>query len=76
MSDEKYEIRFAPGAFDEFEGTQEELDELVEEIKSLAQSGDLHENSHPVDMDQLQEEDPELYETLSRQLEQINRKLH
>jgi hypothetical protein len=76
MSNKEYEIRFAPGAFDEFEGTQEELDELMEEIKSLAASGTLHEISHPVDMDQLQEEDPELYETLTRQLEQINKRLN
>jgi hypothetical protein len=76
MSDKEYEVRFAPGAFDSFEGTQEELDELVAEIKNLAMNGNLEENSYPVDMDQLEQDDPELYETLSRQLENINRKLN
>lgn len=76
MSDKENEIRFAPGAFDEFEGSQEELEEFVKEIQDLAASGELLENSYPVDMDQLEQEDPELYEILSRQLEQIDRKLH
>ena len=31
----KIEVVFAPGCFDDFEGTQEELDELVAEIKSI-----------------------------------------
>ena len=76
MSDKKYEIRFAPGAFDDFEGTQEELDELINEIKNLADNDDLYENSYPVDMDLLETEDPDLHKTLIRQLEQIDRKLH
>lgn len=39
MTDEKkpLKIEFAPGAFDSFEGTQEELDELVAEITSMFQ---------------------------------------
>ena len=76
MSDKDYEIRFAPGAFDEFNGTQEELDDLIKEIEELAASGDILENSHPVDMDQLELENPELYEILVRRLEQIDRKTH
>ena len=40
MTDEKKpEIVFAPGCFDSFEGTQEELDELVAEIQRLVDSG-------------------------------------
>ena len=31
----KLEVKFAPGAFDNFEGTQEELDELISEITTL-----------------------------------------
>ena len=56
----KLKITFAPGAFDSFEGTQEELDEL---IKSL-EDGDLLENSEPVDLDELERSDPELAEHL------------
>lgn len=76
MTDKEYKIRFAPGAFDNFEGTQEELNDLVAEIKNMAINGDLIENSHPVDMDLLEQENPELYQTLTNQLEKINRKLN
>ena len=31
----KLQVEFAPGAFDTFEGTQEELDELMAEITSM-----------------------------------------
>jgi hypothetical protein len=62
-------IIFAPGSFDAFDGTQEELDELMNEIQELVESGDIFENSYQVDLDQMQEEDPELFEILSQQLE-------
>lgn len=36
MADNKeIKIHFAPGAFDNFEGTQEELDELLAEIQNM-----------------------------------------
>lgn len=36
MTDKKeIKINFAPGAFDNFEGTQEELDELINEIQNM-----------------------------------------
>ena len=48
MTDKKLEIVFAPGAFDNFEGTQEELDELVAGIKQMMEDGTLFENSEEV----------------------------
>ena len=45
----KYKITFAPGCFDDFEGTQEELDELVAHITALAESGELFEKATPVE---------------------------
>ena len=42
-------IVFAEGCFDDFEGTQEELDELVAHIQQLAESGELFDKSIPVD---------------------------
>lgn len=33
--EKKMKIEFAPGCFDNFEGTQEELDELVKEIQNM-----------------------------------------
>ena len=43
MTDEKkpLKIEFAPGCFDHFEGTQEELDELIAEITEAVTNGDL-----------------------------------
>lgn len=38
-------IEFAPGCFDDFEGTQDELDQLVAEITAMAQSGELFEQT-------------------------------
>jgi len=42
-------IVFAEGCFDDFEGTQEELDELVAHITALAESGELFEKATPVE---------------------------
>jgi hypothetical protein len=55
-------IEFAPGCFDAFEGSQEELDELIAEITRMVQSGEIIENSQPLDLDELIEEDPEIAE--------------
>ncbi len=50
MSDEnkKLEITFAPGAFDWFDGTQEELDALIEEVKKVFEDGSYLDNSIPL----------------------------
>ena len=45
MTDKKLEIVFAPGAFDNFEGTQEELDAMLAQIKQMMEDGTLFENS-------------------------------
>ena len=42
-------IEFAPGAFDQFEGTQEELDEFIAELHRMAESGELEEQSVSID---------------------------
>lgn len=48
MSEKKLEIVFAPGCFDSFDGTQEELQELLAEIRQMAENGTLLENSEPL----------------------------
>jgi len=53
----KLKIEFAPGAFDQFEGTQEELDSLMAEITRMIQSGKMFENSNAVDIEELLESD-------------------
>ena len=49
MSDKKIKIEFAPGAFDQFEGTQEELDAFIAELQRMAESGELEEHSVALD---------------------------
>lgn len=56
------EVVFAPGCFDQFDGTQEELDALIAEITQMANSGELFENSQAVDLDNMDEEDMKLIE--------------
>jgi hypothetical protein len=67
MNDMK--IEFAPGAFDDFEGSQEELDELINEISQLIKSGEILEKSRELDMEELREQDPEFYEKLVSKLD-------
>lgn len=56
----KVNVVFAPGCFDSFEGSQEELDELLKDIQDMADSGELFENAREVDYDQLCRDDSEL----------------
>lgn len=67
----KIEIRFAPGCFDNFSGSQDELDELMAEIQKMADTGELFEQSQPLDIDELIDEDPDFAETLLRQINDI-----
>lgn len=77
MENKPIKIEFAPGCFDNFEGTQEELDELISEIKQMVENGELLENSKPLDFDELAEEEgDEIVDLLFDQLnQQENRKL-
>lgn len=45
----KLKLEFAEGCFDNFEGTQEELQELIAHIRQMAEDGTIMENSQPVD---------------------------
>ena len=51
----KVEVVFAPGCFDNFDGTQEELDQLIKEIQEGAENGTLFEKSNPVSIESLME---------------------
>lgn len=70
--DKKLKITFAPGCFDNFDGTQEELDELIAEIQKGFESGEFLTQSKPLDVDQLMDEDPELASRLFSALEDID----
>lgn len=48
-------VEFAEGCFDGFEGTQDELNELVADLKTMIQSGALWENSLPLSAEEEEE---------------------
>ena len=59
MTEKKIKVEFAPGAFDDFDGTQEELDSLQAEIVSMfanMTAEELAERSQPVDIEELIED--------------------
>ena len=56
----KPEIIFAPGCFDNFDGTQEELQELIAQIHQMVNDDTLLENSEPLSP----EEEARVYEML------------
>jgi len=74
MSEEKLKVVFAPGCFDHFDGTQDELDQLMKEIQDMVDSGELFEKAQPVDLDSLSDE---IIEQMSNLLtDSDERKLH
>jgi hypothetical protein len=64
MTEQKITVNFAPGAFDDFEGTQEELDQLIAEITRMVESGEIFEKSQPVDLESLMDEETEWAEKI------------
>jgi hypothetical protein len=50
-------VVFAPGCFDTFEGSQEELDELMAEIGRLITTGELFEQATPLNLDEMTDEE-------------------
>lgn len=52
MDNKEYKIEFAPGCFDSFEGTQEELDELIASITASIKSGEFLEKLQPFEDDE------------------------
>ena len=60
------DVEFVPGWADELELNQEEYDALIDGIKQLISTGEIFENSTPVDELDIEEQE--------EILEQINRK--
>lgn len=54
-------IEFAPGCFDNFDGTQEELEEFIKELEKMVEDGSLIEDSEPLDLEALADEDPAMF---------------
>ena len=71
MTDREIKIVFQPGCFDDFEGSQEELDNLVKEIQNMVADGSLFENSTFLTEDDLDDLPPEVLASIARDLEII-----
>ena len=74
MTDQPLKVQFAPGCFDDFEGTQEELDLLMAEIHSMFEgmtADELETSGNIVDLVLLGETDPELAQRLAAALDGI-----
>jgi hypothetical protein len=62
-------VVFDPGCFDDFEGTQEELDETIKQITEMFQDGDLETmQEEAVDIEDLAKTNPELANRLLEKL--------
>lgn len=73
---EKLKVVFAPGCFDHFDGTQEELDSLLAEINRLVESGEILEKSTPVDLDSMSDDEMSAIAKMMDNLDTDSRKLH
>jgi hypothetical protein len=64
---EKLKLEFAPGCFDDFDGTQEELQELIAQLHAMLDDGTLFEHSEPVSEEESQEIQRKIADRSSRQ---------
>ena len=71
----KPKIEFAPGAFDSFDGTQEELAELVSEIQNMFENmtpSELKAKSRPVNLEDFEELDKETQQQILLALDDLD----
>jgi len=69
--EKKMKVEFAPGAFDSFEGTQEELDEMISEIQTMFTEltpEELEARTSPVDLKDLIDDEDITEEQLAQLL--------
>lgn len=71
MTDKEIKIVFSPGCFDNFDGTQDELDQLVKEIRDMVSDGSLFDEARPLTEEDLNDLPPEVLESIARDLEMI-----
>lgn len=77
--DKKLSIKFMPGCFDDFEGTQEELNELVAELTRLAETGEFEKMGEPIDLSDLEdteELEDALQDVVKTLIQSENKTLH
>jgi Ser-tRNA(Ala) deacylase AlaX len=55
MSENKVKIEFAPGCFDDFDGSPEELAEMIAQLNQMVEDGTLFELAEPVSEEEAEE---------------------
>jgi len=75
MSEKKPKIVFAPGCFDNLDVSQDELDEIVEMLTELAESGELEASSRVLTDEDIEAMDDDEIELLFQALNREPRKL-
>ena len=71
MSEKEIKVTFAPGAFDTFDGTQEELDTLMADIMEMFKTGDFKDNVHLITEDEFDELPDEVKQQLTSGMEPV-----
>jgi hypothetical protein len=64
---EKLKLEFAPGCFDDFDGTQEELQEMIAQLHAMLEDGTLFKHSEPVSEEESQAIQRKIADRSSRQ---------
>jgi len=64
----RVKVVFAPGAFDHFDGTQEELDAAIAQIEAMIESGELLESGQELTEEDWDELPDEIKESISNAL--------
>jgi hypothetical protein len=75
MTDKKPKIVFEPGCFDHLDVSQDELDEIVNMLTELSESGELEANSRVLTDEDLEAMDDDEIEMLYQALNREPRKL-
>ena len=68
----KLTVEIAPGAFDQFEGTQEELDELMAEIYRMVESGEIEEQGRELTEQEFDELPDDIKEQITNSFNNID----
>lgn len=63
-NDKELKVTFAPGCFDNFEGSQEELDALMAEIMAMAKDGSILEQATQLDYDNLSPDEQAIIDSI------------
>jgi len=72
MTKNKLTVEIAPGAFDQFEGTQEELDELMAEIYRMVESGEIEDQGHELTEDEFDQLPDDVKEQITNAFNNID----